>query len=198
MHVAARTQIQVLAVVNHREIERLGQLHGAAHHARIHYRAAVIRDSHDACVLHGADGGELFAGAVLGDRPDGEDVHHGVLAGALDDVAGDGGIIVHRQRVGHAADGGEAAGRRGAGAGLDGFGMLDARLAQMHVHVDQPGRHHQSGGIEYLGTFRVKILADCLDAAVVDAHIGRTFVAGRGVDDVAVLNDESRHVVILG
>ena len=127
----------------------LASLHGAPHHARIHHRAAVVRDSHDARVLHGADGGQFLAGAVLGDGPDGKDVHHGMLAGALDDVAGDGGIVVHRQRVGHAADGGEAARRRRARAGLDGFGMLDARLAQMHVHVDEaraprPARWHRT------------------------------------------------------
>jgi hypothetical protein len=35
---------------------------------------------------------------------------------------------------------------------------------------------------------RIKILADCLNAAFVDAHIGGGVPAGRRIDDVSVLN----------
>ncbi len=66
-----------------------------------------------ACFME-AKAGEFFAGAVLGDRADGIYVHDGVAAGAIDDVAGNGGAIVHRIGVRHAADGGEATRSGGA------------------------------------------------------------------------------------
>jgi hypothetical protein len=45
---------------------------------------------------------------------------------------------------------------------------------------------------------RIKIVADRVDAAIFDAHIGRTVPAGGRVDDVAVLNEKRRHGGILG
>ena len=44
--------------------------------------------------------------------------------------------VAHGIRVGHRRDGGEAAECGGAAAGLDGLGLLLARLAQVHVEVD--------------------------------------------------------------
>ena len=101
--------------------------------------------------FHRSDGGELFAGAVLGDGADGKDIDDGVALGALHDVAGNGGAVVHRRRVGHAADGSEAAGRSGARSALDGLGVLKARLAQMDMHVDEAGRDDQSRGVQLAG-----------------------------------------------
>ena len=150
VHVAAGAQVQVLAVIDDRQIERLRELHRAPHHARVHHRPAVVGDGDNAGRFHGADGGQFLAGAAFGDGADREDVDHRAAARPLHDVAGHGGAVVHRLGVGHAADGGEAAGRRGARAGLDGFGVLEARLAQVHVHVDEAGRHDQAGGIEHL------------------------------------------------
>ena len=70
---------------------------------------------------------------------------------ALHDVAGHRGAVVHRLGVGHAADGGESAGRGRARAAFDGLGVLEARLAQVHVHVDEAGRDDQPAGVEDLG-----------------------------------------------
>ena len=142
VHVAAGAQVQVFAMVDHRKVERFGHLHRAAHNARIHHRAPVIRDRDNTGVLHRAERCQFFTGAILGDGSDGEDIDGCVLARAFNDVAGDSGVIVHRQRVGHAADGGEASRRRGARSGFDGLGMLDSRLSQMDVHVDEAGSDH--------------------------------------------------------
>ena len=173
VHVAAGAEVQVFAMIDDGQVEGAGEFHSAAHHARVHHRAAIVGDGHHTRGFHGADGRQLFARAVFGDGADGEDVSHGKLAGAFDDVAGDGGIVVHRQRVGHAADGGEAAGGRGARAGLDGFGVLEARLAQVHVHVDEAGSYDQAGGIEDLRAARgFEIGADGGDDAVANENIG--------------------------
>ena len=75
------------------------------------------------------------------------------------DVAGDRGVVVHRRGVGHGADGGESARGRRARSALDGLGMLEAGLAQVHVHVDEAGRDDQPGRVEHLGARGVEILA---------------------------------------
>jgi hypothetical protein len=189
MHVAAGAEVQVFAVVDDGEVESAGELHGAAHDAGVHDGAAVVGDGDDAGVLHGADGGQFVAGAVLGDGADGEDVGNGELAGAVDDVAGDGGIVVDGDCVWHAADGSESAGGGGAGAGLDGFGVLDAGLAEVDVHVDETGGDDEAGGVEDAGADGVEIGADLGDAAVLDGHVGDGVEAGGRVDDAAVLDD---------
>ena len=106
--------------------------------------------------------------------PMGNTLTHADFAGALHDVAGDGGAVVDRQRVRHAADGGESARRRRARAGFDGLGVLDARLAQMHVHVDEAGRDDRAGGIEHCDGIgdRSRPVPIGFDPAVADQHIG--------------------------
>ena len=148
VHVAARAQVQVLAVLDDRQSVGAGELHGAAHDAGVHHRQPVIGNGHRSSGFHGADGGQFFAGASLGDGADGEHVHRRQPPCALHDVTGDGGTVVHRLGVGHGADGCEPAGRRRARAALDGFGVLEARLAQVDMHVDEAGGHYQAGGIE--------------------------------------------------
>jgi uncharacterized Zn-binding protein involved in type VI secretion len=43
---------------------------------------------------------------------------------------------------------GEAAERGRPGAGLDGLGVLAARLAQVGVQVDEAGQRDQAGGVD--------------------------------------------------
>ena len=51
--------------------------------------------------------------------------------------------------VGHAGDGGEPAGHGRGRAGLDRLVVLEARLAEMDVHVDQPRRDDLARGIDH-------------------------------------------------
>ena len=55
--------------------------------------------------------------------------------------ADDRGVVERRPRVRHRDHAGEPAARGGAASGLDGLGFLVARLAQVHVQVDEPRRH---------------------------------------------------------
>ena len=64
--------------------------------------------------------------------------------GAIDDGARDGGVVIYRLRVRHAADGGESAASGCARAGFDGFGHFLAGLAQVAVQIDEAGRDDQS------------------------------------------------------
>ena len=180
-------------MIDHGKAEGSRGFHGAPHHARIHHRPAVVGNGDDARLLHQSDGGKFFAGAVLGDGADGKHVHDGVALGALDDVAGDGGVVVDGRRVGHAADGGESTGGGGARAALDGLGVFEAGLAQMDVHVDEAGRDDQSGGVEFGGAGGIDVLADGGNAAVFDGDVAdRVQTTGR-VHHAAVANDQFRH-----
>ena len=103
VHVAAGAQVQIFAMIDHGQIESRREFHGAAHHARIHHGPAVVGDSHRAGRLHAPDGRQFHAFAALGDGADGEDVDHREATRALHDIAGDGGAVIHRLGVRHAA-----------------------------------------------------------------------------------------------
>ena len=197
VHVAAGAQVQILAMIDHREAEGARGFHGAAHDARIHDGPAIVGDGDDARLLHQADGGQLFAGAAFGDGADGKYIDDGVALGALDDVAGDGGVVVDWRRVRHAADGGEPTGGGGARAGFDGLGVFEAGLAQMDVHVDKAGRDDQAGRVEFGGSGGFKILADGGDAAVFDRRRRDRVQMTGGVDHAAVADDQLSHGSVL-
>jgi hypothetical protein len=73
----------------------------------------------------------------------------------------------------------------GAAAGLDGLGVLAARLAQVGVQVDQAGERDQPGGVDDLGARRREVLADRGDPAVLDQDVGGVAAVGaRPLDQV--------------
>ena len=103
--------------------------------------------------------------------------------------------VVDRVGVGHAGDGGEAAGRRG---------RVPVRIVSLYSCPGsrrwtwmsmKPGRDHQPGGVERLGVLRR------LDAAVEPRDRGRPRSGRRasvevlaGIDDPAAVDQELRHV----
>ena len=89
---------------------------------------------------------------------------------------------------GHAADGGESTGRGRPRAALDGLGVLDAGLAQMHVHVDEARRHHQPGSVVDIRAAGIEIGAHRGDAAILERQVGYPIEAGGRIDDAAILN----------
>ncbi len=119
--------------------------------------------------------------------PIGKTLTLATCARALHDVAGDSGAVVHRDRVRHAADAGEAARRRRPRAGLDGLGVLDARLAQMHVHVDKARGDDGAGGVRACAHRRLcRSRANGFDFSVADEHVGGARRNPRGgVDNAA-------------
>ena len=82
------------------------------------------------------------------DRADRVDAGEIGERGALADILGDRGVVVHRIGVRHAGDRREAAGRRGARPGLDRLLVFVSRLAQMHVHVDEAGKNQAAAGVD--------------------------------------------------
>src|SRR5580658_5751459 len=116
---------------------------------------AVIGNGDDAGFFHGGDFGDGFAFAADACGADGPDANAAGGFGAVENEARDAGVVVDGFRVGHAADGGEAAARRGTSAGFDGFGGFLARFAQMRVKIDEAGSDDQATGVEDFGIFVV-------------------------------------------
>ena len=69
-------------------------------------------------------------------------------AAEVEHLLHDAGAVDGRRGVGHGDDGRVAAERRASGAGLDGLGLLLARLAQVAVDVDEAGADDAAGGVE--------------------------------------------------
>ena len=92
------------------------------------------------------------------------------------------------------ADGGEAAGRGGHGAGAHRLLVLLPGLAQVDVDVDQPGRDHQPGGVERLGVLRrLDAAVEPGDAAVLDQQVERLVEVLAGIDHPAAMDQKFRH-----
>src|SRR5262249_39418027 len=137
-----------------------------------------------------ADGGEFVSGAAFRNGSNGENIHDRMATRAFHDVAGDGGAVINRLGIGHARDGGESTGGGGARSGFDGFGMLKAGLAQVHVHVDEAGGNHHARCVEPFGIDSVQRGSNGGDASVFEQYISNGVMSGMGINDAAVLNKQ--------
>jgi hypothetical protein len=102
-------------------------------------------------------------------------------------------VIVHRIGVGHAGNGREAARHGGGCAGRHRFFVFLSGLAQVHVDVDQPGRHDPPGfQIQHLRAVRRQIPSDPRDPAILDAHVESTVASTDGIYHSSTL-EQHRH-----
>ena len=76
---------------------------------------------------------------------------------------------------------------RGAGAAGDVFFLLEAGLAQVHVHVDQARDDDLAGQVALDALLQGKALADLGDLAVADEDVGGFVQTDLRVDHVRVL-----------
>jgi hypothetical protein len=144
VHDAARGEIVVLAMIERKEVEHAGVIERAAHDLVVLDAMAVVGQRDHAGLEERADGRELLAFHADRDAAGGEDIHAGRFVGALAHERNGVGAVRGRIRIRHGQDAGEAAGRRGARAGGDGFLLRAARFAQVDVHVDQAGRDDEA------------------------------------------------------
>ena len=113
----------------------------------------------------------------------------------LEDVFGDSRIVVHRAGVGHARNRGEAAGNSGGRPGCDRLLVLLTRLAQVDVHVDQTGTHHQTRSDLEDGdaVFDGQVSTDPRDAFALEEDIEHAVAAVHRIDDVPAFQKSFRH-----
>lgn len=116
---------------------------------------------------------------------------------ALADGRGAGGHVLHAHRVvddglrvRHAAHRREAAVGRGARAGGDVLLLLQAGLAQMHVHVHQAGHHYLAAQVAFHALRHGQAVAHFHDAPVAHQHLARLVQAHLRVDHVGVLKQQ--------
>ena len=178
-HHAAGEERRILAVIDHRKIERAAIIHHLPHQSRRCDGLAVVAHGDDSGILHRGDFRERFAFASHRSRADRPHAHARRRRGAFHDSARHRGIVVHRLRVRHAADGRESAARRRARARLDRFGHFLARLAQVAVKIDEAGRDDQALRVENFCAVRGKIRADFRDALAIEQHVQRRVRSAR-------------------
>jgi hypothetical protein len=170
--------VEILGVLDQRQIERPGVLERAAQQARVHHRAAVVGDRDDAALFHVGDIGQHLALEALGDRADRPDPDGAELAGAPHDQLGHRALVVDRLGVRHAADRREATGGRRARAGLDVFLVFLAGLAQVDVEIDEAGDDPQALDVDDAAADQAA--ADLDDPALRDPDIGDLIDGTRG------------------
>ena len=129
--------------------------------------------------FHRADRCQFFAFAAFRDCADREHVDCRQATRAFDDVVRDRGAVIDGFRIRHAADGREPSSRCGPRSAFNRFGVFEPRLAQMHVHIDEAGRHDEPRRVEYLRACSIEVRPDFSDDAIAQQHI-RDFIAMAG------------------
>src|SRR5437899_2594781 len=182
--------MQALAVVHDREVEGPRVLERAAHHHAVHDGLAIVGHCHAPGILQLPKLRELFALGPLRDCTDGEYMSEPRGTGLVQDELRHRLVVVHRRRVRHAADAGEAARDGCRRAGLDRLLVFEPRLAQMHVQVDESRQDPLAGGVQRGGTgWYGQSLTDLHDLSVLDQDVGRAVDPAR-VNDAALADND--------
>ena len=181
-------------MVGDRDVEGAGVLERGAHQMAGGDRPAVVGDRHSARAHHPPHLGKFLASLSHRHRADGihagepgphrlaHDEPHGRL------IVGDGIGVRHR------ADGREPAARRGACAGRDRLLVLVPRLAQVHVHVHEPGRDDPARDVAHLHPIRrAKAGPHGGDLAVLDENVGGLVETAARVDHPAAAQQQRPH-----
>ena len=198
VHDAAAHEGRVLLVDDDGKVEHRGVLERAAHEHAVRDGLAVVGDGDDALGLHRADLGELDALEALRDGADREDADERRSPGC----AGRRTRPSARRRatgmrVRHRADGREAARGRGARAGRDRLLVLEARLAEVRVQVDEARRDDEARGVDDLGPLRRAIFSSTFATTPsLQEDVERLVEVARRVDDAAAPEEDGASLIV--
>ena len=179
-----------LAVGERDAVELCDVLHAGAHHAGALNAVAVIGEGAGALDDHIADLGEGLALLAARHGADGAHVAETGGMGAVDLIADLGAGVGHGVGVGHGGHVGEATVDGSGGTGLDGLLVLEARVAEVDVHVHEAGDEVLAGGVDDLGVAVLDGLGDLGDLVALDKHVADAVDAGLRVDDVGALKQK--------
>ena len=175
-------------MLDHRHSEHARVLERAAQEDRGRHRMAVVGDRHAAGLAEVANVGEQLAFRRPRHRADRIHARQVRFRCFRQDVRRHIRIVVDRVRVRHAGDGGETAGDSRGRAGRDRFLVLLPRLAQVHVHIDEPRANHQTVGHRHdRGSVHRQIDADARDAVAVDQDVAHAVDPVGGIDHASAL-----------
>jgi hypothetical protein len=188
VHRTAAHERGVLGVLrNHRARQRSGVLERASHDTRVVDAVAVVAEHPHPEPVELAHRRELMTGAALRDAAGRH--HHARRARSRREDGGNHGRVVERRGgVRHRDDRREPAARRGARSGLHRFRFLHTRLAQVHVEIDEAGRHEAAGPVEGLVAREAGTDGDDTTAAHEDVGLALP----RRVEHATALDDQIR------
>ncbi|CAB4953369.1 unannotated protein [freshwater metagenome] len=174
-------------MLGERDAERAGVLERASHELRVLHAVAVIgKDAHTRCGEL-TERGEPLASAADGDAARRQHLAQpGALALGAHELD-DGDAVLRRVGVRHRHHRSEATERSAAAAGLDGLGFFLARLAEVHVQVDETGGDDAARGVEELAAGEPGSHLD--DVTVLDGNVASTFTGL--VEQRSARNDHS-------
>jgi hypothetical protein len=177
-------------VLGDHPVKGLDVLQGAPHQQRIRDALAVVGEHPDpgSRIGHRTELGQLVALQSHGNRADRLDVGMAGFPAQPPDLLDHARRVGDRLGVRHRVHRGEAAERRGGGAGLDRLRVFTARLTQVRVQVDEAWQRDQPGGVDDLRVPGVQARADLRYDAVgdLDVHlvagslVAGSLVAGHG------------------
>jgi len=181
------------AVLSEHDAQRLRVLQRSTHQLRVLYAVAVVGEQVHAGRRQLAVGGELLAGTADGDAARRQHLAQPGLAALGANEVDHGHAVLCGVGVGHRDDGGEPSEGRCSASGLDGLRLFLARLAEVHVQVDEAGGDDALRGIEHgvADEPRPGAVAHCDDVPVLDGEVAGTLAVL--VQQRAAGDDEAGH-----
>ena len=173
VHAQPRRDGVVFAVVHHGQPEFARVQERGLHQPPGRHGAAVVREPHDSRLREFLHIREFRAVASFGDGAEDEHADGPGLPRPLRDEFDHCGGINGGERVGHRAHRREASRRRRRRPRLDGLLVLEARLPEVRVQVDEAGRRDEPSAVENDGVLggRLRRVGDqpAADEQVADA-----------------------------
>ena len=180
-------------MIRHRDAERARILECGAHQVTRHHGVSVVAHRNGPCPDHFAEFRQLLALLAHGDAAD--RVHPRECRGLalrLDEPHRS-LVVDHWVGVGHRTDPGETAGDRRHRSGGDRLAILLPGLAQVNVHVDQPGCHDETLCLDDPGTIgSAKIFSRAGHLPILQENVGDLVQPLRWIDDTTAAQENRR------
>lgn len=171
IHRACSCQGMVLTVGHDRKLKHTGILHSLFHQPCIHNRLPIFADGADSCLGHLADVGQLFSLLFFCDGPDGQHMNNSFFFCFHLDILYQDLIINHWVGIGHTAYGGESSLGCTSASGCNGFLVLEARLSQVDVDIDQSRHHPAAASIDYIVCFRIDLFLNLYNMFILNQYV---------------------------
>ena len=136
----------VFTVRQYRQVEHPAILHSAARQARVHHRHAIVREAHNAGFVHPPQFGQFLTAQTHRHRADRKQTRATHGRRPPQHKLRDRWRIVDGLGIGHRRHRRKAASRRCCQSGGNRFFVLEARLAEVHVHVQESWCHDTALG----------------------------------------------------